>query len=132
MFWQVLFTCMSVFVLFSFLHPKGVGVKHQPTNQATKRESEPVNQRRTGNAMAKRKRTMGQTMMYKLLHIKLKIEQDEPCKNWEGTQVLSRRVYSSCFTCGTRHVTLGIFYFTHKKTPAYLFTVTNKINMCLH
>ena len=85
MFWQVLFTCMSVFVLFSFLHPKGVGVKHQPTNQATKRESEPVNQRRTGNAMAKRKRTMGQTMMYKSLHIELKIEQHEPSKNWEGT-----------------------------------------------
>ena len=123
---------MSVFVPFSFLHPKGVGDKHQSTNQPTKRESEPVNQRRTGNAIAKRKMTTGQTMMYNLLHIKLKIEQHEPNKNWERTQVLSRIVCSSCFTCGTRRVTLGIFYFTHKKTPAYLFTVTNKINMCLH
>jgi hypothetical protein len=46
----------------------------------------------TGNAIAKRKRTTGQTMMYKLLHIKLKIEQHEPKKNWERTQVLSRSV----------------------------------------
>jgi hypothetical protein len=61
---------------------------NQPTNQPTKRESEPVNQRRTGNAIAKRKKTTGQTMMYKLLHIKLKIEQHEPSKNWEGTQVI--------------------------------------------
>ena len=104
---------------------------NQPTNQP-KGNQNPVNQKRTDNAMAKRKRTTGQTMMYKLLHIKLKIEQHEPSKNWEGTQVLSRRVCSACFTCGTHRVTLGIFYFTHKKTPAYLFTVTYKISMCLH
>jgi hypothetical protein len=39
--------------------------------------SESVNRRRTDNAMAKRKRTKGQTTIYKRLHRKLKIEQHE-------------------------------------------------------
>jgi hypothetical protein len=34
--------------------------------------------RRTDNTMAKRKRTKGQTTIYKTLHRKLKIEQYEP------------------------------------------------------
>jgi hypothetical protein len=37
--------------------------------------SESVNRRRTDNTMDKRKRTEGQTTIYKTLHIKLKIEQ---------------------------------------------------------
>jgi len=40
----------------------------------TKGQSESVNRRRTDNTMTKRKRTKGQTMIYKTLHIKLKIE----------------------------------------------------------
>jgi hypothetical protein len=35
---------------------------------------------RTNNTMARRKRTIGQTMIYKILHRKLKIENDEPHK----------------------------------------------------
>ena len=34
------------------------------------------------NAMAKRMKTKGQTIIYKTLHIKLKIEQHEPIKAW--------------------------------------------------
>jgi hypothetical protein len=49
---------MSMFVLFSFLHPKEVGVKHQSTNQP-KGNQNPVNQRRTGNAIVKRKKDNG-------------------------------------------------------------------------
>jgi len=45
------------------------------------RESEDVNQR-TDNTMAtKRKKTKGQTTIYKTLHRKLKIDQHEPTKN---------------------------------------------------
>jgi hypothetical protein len=47
-----------MFVLFSFLHPKEVGVKHQSTNQP-KGNQNPVNQRRTGNAIVKRKKDNG-------------------------------------------------------------------------
>jgi hypothetical protein len=39
----------------------------------TKGESESVIRRTTENTMAKRKRTKGQTTIYKTLHIKLKI-----------------------------------------------------------
>ena len=39
--------------------------------------AESVNRRRTDNTMAKRKRTQGQTMIYKALHRKLKIESHE-------------------------------------------------------
>ena len=42
-----------------------------------KGQSEAVNRRRTHITMAKRKRTKGQIMIYKTLHIKLKIEQHE-------------------------------------------------------
>ena len=38
------------------------------------RQSESANLRRTDNTMVKRKRTQGQTTIYKTLHIKLKIE----------------------------------------------------------
>jgi hypothetical protein len=42
----------------------------------------------TENIIAKRKRTKGQTMIYKTLHRKLKMEQHEPHKkNRECTQV---------------------------------------------
>jgi hypothetical protein len=41
-------------------------------------ESEAVNQRWADNTMAKRKRKKGQTMIYKTLHRKLKVEQSEP------------------------------------------------------
>ena len=34
------------------------------------------------NAMAKRMKTKGQTIIYKILRIKLKIEQHEPIKAW--------------------------------------------------
>ena len=39
-----------------------------------KGKSESVNRRRTDNALAKRKRANGQTMIFKTLNIKLKIE----------------------------------------------------------
>jgi hypothetical protein len=39
-----------------------------------KQYSEAVDPGRTDNTMAKEKRTKGQTMIYKTLHIKLKIE----------------------------------------------------------
>jgi len=39
---------------------------------------ESINQRRTNNTIAKRKRTKGQIKIYKTLHRKLKIEQHEP------------------------------------------------------
>jgi hypothetical protein len=58
--------------------------------------SEVVNQR-TDNSMAKRKRTKGQTMIWKTLHRKLKTI---------NNQGYYRRVSGSCFTIGTRHVTL--------------------------
>jgi len=45
-----------------------------------KGESETVNQRRTNNTMAKIKGTIGQTMIYKTLHRKLKIERHQPHK----------------------------------------------------
>jgi hypothetical protein len=38
------------------------------------RVSKAINRRRTNNTMAKRKKTKGQTMMYKTIHRKLKIE----------------------------------------------------------
>jgi hypothetical protein len=37
-----------------------------------------LNKRRTNNTMARRKKTIGQTMIYKILHRKLKVEKDEP------------------------------------------------------
>ena len=37
-------------------------------------DTKEVNLRRTDNTMVKRKRTKGQTTIYKTLHIKLKIE----------------------------------------------------------
>jgi hypothetical protein len=58
--------------------------------------SEVVNQR-TDNSMAKRKRTKGQTMIWKTLHRKLKTINNQ---GYYG------RVSGSCFTIGTRHVTL--------------------------
>ena len=42
-----------------------------------KRKPEIVNQRKTENITAKRKRTKGQNMIYKTLHLKLMIEQHE-------------------------------------------------------
>ena len=51
--------------------------------------------------MAKRKRTKGQTMIYKALHRKLTIEHHEP-----GDEPrCSGRVSSSCSTGGTRRIT---------------------------
>ena len=40
--------------------------------------SKAINPRNTDNTMAKRKRTKGQTMIYKTLHRKLRIERHEP------------------------------------------------------
>ena len=48
-----------------------------------KGQSDSVYRRRIDNAMGKRKRTKGQTMIYKTLHRKLKIEQREPYYNPE-------------------------------------------------
>ena len=42
------------------------------------------------NTMTKRKRTKGQTTIYKTLHRKLKMEQHEPTKNRGLTSVLSK------------------------------------------
>ena len=47
-------------------------------NNITQEKSEAVNQRRTDNAMAKRKKTNRQTMINKTLHKKLRIQQHEP------------------------------------------------------
>ena len=100
---------------FHFYIQTGLALStNQPTNQPTKVESESVNQR-TGNAIAKRKRTTGQNMMYKSLHIKLKIEQHEPSKNWERTRVLRKSVQFLLHMC-THHVTLGICYFTQENS----------------
>jgi hypothetical protein len=49
--------------------------------------------------MARRKRTIGQTMIYKILHRKLKVEKDEPHKN-RGELGCSRRVNSFCSSSG--------------------------------
>ena len=40
--------------------------------------------------MSKRTRTKAQTKIYKTLHIKLKIEQQEPTKNWGFIQVFRK------------------------------------------
>jgi hypothetical protein len=40
--------------------------------------SKAINPRNTDNTMAKRKGTKGQTMIYKTLHRKLRIERHEP------------------------------------------------------
>jgi hypothetical protein len=45
-----------------------------------KRQSEARNQRRTDHIMVKRKKTKEQTMIYKTLHRKLKIQQHEAIK----------------------------------------------------
>jgi len=55
--------------------------------------------------MTKRKRTKGQTMIYKTLHRKLKTEQYELSKN-RGELMCYGRVGSSCSTCATSSVTL--------------------------
>jgi hypothetical protein len=57
-----------------------------------KRTDKTMAKRRTDNTMAKRqkdrqhngheKKDKGQTTIYKTLHIKLKIEQHDPTKNW--------------------------------------------------
>jgi hypothetical protein len=47
------------------------------TYKKSLKQSEAVNRRRTNNAMAKRKRAIGQTTIYKTLHGKLMIEQHE-------------------------------------------------------
>ena len=50
--------------------------KENRQNNGQKRQSEAVNRRRTDQTMANRKQ--GKTMIYKILHRKLKIEQHEP------------------------------------------------------
>ena len=55
--------------------------------------------------MAKMKRTKGQTTFYKTLHIKLKIDQQEPHSNI-GERRCSGRVGSSCSTSVTNRVNL--------------------------
>jgi hypothetical protein len=57
------------------------------------REIKSRRSKRTDNTIIKRNRTM----IYKILHRKLKIEQHEP--HWKPD------VNSCCFTCGTRRVT---------------------------
>jgi hypothetical protein len=64
-----------------------------------------ANRGKTNNTMAKRKRTKGQTTIYKTLHRKQKIEQRKPIKTW-GELMCSGSVSSSCSTNGTRCVTL--------------------------
>ena len=70
--------------------------------------SEAVNRRKTctENTIATRKETKGQTMIYKKLHRKLKIEQHEPQYN-RGELMFSIRVSSSSSTSGTHLITLA-------------------------
>ena len=49
-----------------------------------------ANKRSICKTMAKIKRTKGQTTVYKSLHRKLQIEQHEPTKNMELTQMLRK------------------------------------------
>jgi hypothetical protein len=56
--------------------------------------------------MAERKKTKGQTTIYKTLHRKINIEQHEPHQKSGGELRCSGRVNSSCSTNGTRRVTL--------------------------
>jgi hypothetical protein len=56
--------------------------------------SEAVN-RRTDNTMDKRKRTKGQTTIFRTLHRKLKIEQHEHTKNQWRSQVLRKGKHPS-------------------------------------
>jgi hypothetical protein len=52
------------------------------------KSAEAVNRKMTDNKTAKRKRTNGQTMIYKVLHRKLKIEQHDPYYEREWIQVI--------------------------------------------
>jgi len=65
------------------------------------RYSEAANQRKSDNAMVKGKRTKWQTIIYKILHRKLKIERYELYKNRWWTRIL-RKGSSSGSTCVTR------------------------------
>jgi hypothetical protein len=55
--------------------------------------------KRTDNAIAQITRTKGQTTIYKTLHIKLKIKEHEPYRDWKEIGS-SARVSSSCSTSG--------------------------------
>jgi hypothetical protein len=60
------------------LEREGIVSDHAKKSSNTpKKESESANQRRTDNTMAN-KRTKGQRTIYKTLHRKLKINQNEP------------------------------------------------------
>ena len=70
-----------------------------------KGSSEAVSWRRTDNTIAKRKRTTGQTTIYKTTHRKPKIKNTNPIKTG-SIHWCCGRVSSSCFTYGTRRVIL--------------------------
>jgi hypothetical protein len=54
------------------------------------KSAEAVNRKMTDNKTAKRKRTNGQTMIYKALHRKLKFEQHDPYYKREWIQVIRK------------------------------------------
>ena len=54
----------------------------------SKGESEAVNQRRTANTMSRRKRTKGQTAIYKTLNNKTKDRSTQTPLNIEGIELL--------------------------------------------
>jgi hypothetical protein len=58
--------------------------------------------------MTKRKMTKEQTMIYKTLHRKQKIEQQRNPLKPEGELRCSGRVGRSCFTLNTRRVTIDV------------------------
>ena len=64
----------------------------------TKVSSEAINWRRTDNAMAKRKRTIGQTKIYKTLHKKLNKSSNTNPTKIRGELMCSGRVIASCVT----------------------------------
>jgi len=73
-----------------------------------------------------------QTMIYKTLHRKLKMEQDKPHENIEGELVYSIRVSSSCSTCGTRRVTLNTKRVASHERGNNLILITTNGNIRSH
>jgi hypothetical protein len=63
--------------------------------------------RRTDNTLAEGKGTKRQTMIYKTLRRKLKIEQQEPHTKPGGELRCSGMETSSCSTCGTQALIQG-------------------------
>jgi hypothetical protein len=101
------FVCL---ILLNTIYPSVITIQSMLQEQfkGTKRKSEALNER-TGNTMARRKRTKGQETIYITLHRKLKIEHHEPTKHRGRTQVLRKGNQflfhmwrPSCFSCYNR------------------------------